>query len=144
MADGVEEGREAGATGLRRWLYLGLGWTAVGLGVIGIALPLLPTTPFLLLAAWAFAKSSPRLRRWLHEHPRFGPFLRDWHEQGAIPPRAKMLALGGLTASWLLILATAANPLVPVAAGIGMGAVAVYVATRPRPAVRAVRSPAAD
>lgn len=124
----------AGAAGIRRWFFLVLGWAAVGLGIIGIALPLLPTTPFLLVAAWAFAKASPRLRRWLHDHPRFGPFLTDWHEQGAIPPRAKVLAVGGLLVSWIVILTTAASPIVPMVAGLGMGAVGTYVVTRPRPA----------
>lgn len=119
---------------VRRWVFIGIGWTAVGLGVLGIALPLLPTTPFLLVAAWAFAKGSPRLERWLYDHPRFGPFLRDWRDRRAIPPRAKAAALTGLAVSWAIIFATATKPFVPVVAGLFMLGVAVYIATRPHDA----------
>lgn len=79
-----------------RPLYLILGLAAVALGVIGAFLPLLPTTPLLILAAGLFARSSPRLEAWLVEHPRFGPVLRAWRENGAIPRRAKVLACVGI------------------------------------------------
>ena len=79
-----------------RLIYIAIGCIAVVLGVIGIFLPLLPTTPFLLVAAWAFAKSSPRLEAWLTNHPRFGPPLRDWRERGAIPKRAKVIAVAAM------------------------------------------------
>ncbi|MCP8884296.1 YbaN family protein [Devosia sp. XJ19-1] len=79
-----------------RPLYLILGFAAVALGVIGAFLPLLPTTPLLILAAGLFARSSPRLEAWLVEHPRFGPVLRAWRENGAIPRRAKVLACVGI------------------------------------------------
>ncbi|AVF05719.1 DUF454 domain-containing protein [Devosia sp. I507] len=67
-----------------------------GLGIVGAFLPLLPTTPLLILATWFFARSSPRLERWLLEHPRFGGLLRAWRDQGAIPRRAKILACCGI------------------------------------------------
>ena len=67
-----------------------------GLGIIGAFLPLLPTTPLLILATWFFARSSPRLERWLLDHPRFGALLRAWRDQGAIPRRAKILACCGI------------------------------------------------
>lgn len=75
-----------------RWIYLSLGWLALGLGIAGIFLPLLPTTPFLLLAAFAFSRGSPRLHAWLLGHRHFGPVIRDWQERRAIPLRAKLLA----------------------------------------------------
>lgn len=136
MGSGVAETRGVRVGVIGRLLFLALGWTSVGLALLGIVLPLLPTTPFLLVAAWAFAKGSPRLQRWLYQHPRFGPFLTDWRDQGAIPRRGKLLAVGGMATSWAILAVTTANPLVPVFAGAGMGAVAVYVVTRPEPARR--------
>jgi len=121
-----------------RWVYLGIGYAALGLAAAGVVLPLLPTTPFLLVAAWAFAKGSPRLEAWLYRHPRFGPFLTDWRDRRAIPRRAKAAALAGLGGSWALLAYGAERPVVPLVAGIVMAAVAVYIATRPAPE----RSPA--
>ena len=74
---------------------LGIGF--VGLATLGAFLPLLPTTPFLLLAVGCFARSSPRLHRKLMEHPTFGPLIRDWNEHRTIPLRAKILALSSMT-----------------------------------------------
>lgn len=84
-----------------RHLYLALGLAFVALGFVGAFLPLLPTTPFLILAAACFARSSPRLERYLLEHPRFGPLLRDWRARGAIPLKAKWMALAGMAAGFL-------------------------------------------
>ncbi len=79
-----------------RPIYLLLGLATTGLGIVGAFLPLLPTTPLLILATWFFARSSPRLQRWLLDHPRFGALLRAWRDQGAIPRRAKILACCGI------------------------------------------------
>ena len=79
-----------------RPLYLILGLASTALGIAGAFLPLVPTTPLLILATWFFARSSPRLERWLVEHKRFGPLLRAWREEGAIPRRAKILACCGI------------------------------------------------
>lgn len=87
-----------------RLLFLSLGWLFVGLGVLGAFLPLLPTTPFLLLAVACFTRSSPRLEAWLLNHPRFGPPLRNWREKGAIPRRAKVLAVSMMAASYAFFL----------------------------------------
>lgn len=89
------------AIDLMRYLYLFLGITFVALGFIGAFLPVLPTTPFLILAAACFARSSPRLESWLLSHPRFGPVLVAWRENGAIPWKAKLFALGGMSISFL-------------------------------------------
>lgn len=75
------------------FVYTGLGSACVGLAVIGVFLPLLPTTPFLLLAAACFARSSPAHYERLLAHPRFGPLIRDWRAHGTIPRRAKFLAV---------------------------------------------------
>ena len=72
-----------------RWLLQALAGVCLVLAVIGIVLPVMPTVPFLVVAAWAAARSSPRLHRWLLEHKRFGPYLREWTEAGVVPRRAK-------------------------------------------------------
>ncbi len=68
------------------------GTISLALGILGILLPLLPTTPFLLLAAFCFARSSPRLYRWLIVHPLLGPPIRRWRARGAISKKSKALA----------------------------------------------------
>jgi uncharacterized membrane protein YbaN (DUF454 family) len=105
-----------------RLIYIAIGCIAVALGVIGIFLPLLPTTPFLLVATWAFAKSSPRLEAWLTHHPRLGPPLRDWNERGAIPARAKAIAVAAMAASLAYVM------LVPSIPAYGKGAAALLLA----------------
>lgn len=74
---------------MQRFLLLSLGWLAIVLGTLGIVLPLLPTTPFVLLAAWCFARSSPRFHHWLLWRSPFGRYLRHWQRHRAMPPGAK-------------------------------------------------------
>ncbi len=76
-----------------KWLLLTAGMVLTGLAALGVVLPLLPTTPLLLLAAACFANSSEKYHRWLLEHPVFGPFIRNWQEKRCIPRRAKMIAV---------------------------------------------------
>ena len=112
-----------------------LGWIALVLGALGAVLPVLPTTPFVLLAAFCFARSSPRLHSWLAHHRVFGPMIENWARHGAIPRRAKRLALVMMAAAfglslWLRLPAYALG--LQAAALIGAGA---YVWTRPDPPV---------
>lgn len=91
----------------QRVLWLLAGGISLLLGIAGIFLPLLPTTPFVLLAAACFSRGSTRCEAWLLNHPRFGPMVRDWREHRAVPLRAKQLALvmmtlGSLTAAFTL------------------------------------------
>ena len=98
-----------------RLLLIGCGMLALALGIVGIFLPLLPTTPFLLVAAFFFSKGSERLHRWLVQHPRFGRFLRDWEAEQVVPLAGKyaatltMVPLVGWTRelSWILALTMA-------------------------------------
>ncbi|ODA68616.1 Inner membrane protein YbaN [Methyloligella halotolerans] len=117
---------------IRRNAFRLLGLIFVGIGAIGIVLPVLPTTPFLILAAACFTRSSPRLERWLLDHAHFGPLLRDWRERGAIPRRAKMLAVLGMSTGFAAFYyfshpGWAAMASVLLLMGIGAG----YVLTRP-------------
>ena len=82
-----------------RYALLALGWLSVALGVIGIFLPVLPTTPFLLLAAACFVRSSRRFYLWLVMHPQLGPWIRDYLDGQGIPRKAKVYALSLMWAS---------------------------------------------
>jgi uncharacterized protein len=117
-----------------RWLWMSAGVAFVALAFVGVVLPLMPTTIFLILAAACFARSSPRLEAWLLNHPRFGPTLRAWRAERAIGRRAKALASGGMALGYLLFL-RAAQPGVPLALAVAavLAACALYVLTRPTP-----------
>ena len=123
----------AGAGGPARWLLLALAVVCVVLGVIGIFVPVLPTVPFLLLAAWAASRSSPRLHHWLMNHGRFGRPLRDWDAYGVVSRRAKWAATLMMTFSGLALLVIAPARWLPaVAAGVAcMAAVAWWLWKRP-------------
>ncbi len=89
----------------QRVLWLLAGIASLVLGFIGIFVPLLPTTPFVLLAAFCFSRGSSRCERWLLDHKLFGPMVRDWRATRAVPLRAKqlasvMMAIGSLTAAF--------------------------------------------
>lgn len=118
---------------MSRYIYLCIAYLACGLGIVGIFLPLLPTTPFMLVALWAATRSSDSLRRWLLEHRVFGPPLMAWEQEKAIPQRAKNLALLTLGTSWLLLLWLFHGTFVPWTAGVPMLLVAIFVLSRPLP-----------
>jgi uncharacterized protein len=86
-----------------RWVLFSLGWVSFALGFIGAFLPVLPTTPFLLLSAWLFSKSSPRFHAWLLALPMAGDAIRDWDENQVIRPGAKFLCVFMLTISVAVI-----------------------------------------
>lgn len=112
-------------------VYRSLAYACIALGAVGLALPLVPTTPFLLLAAWAAPKGSPRLTCWLQEHPRFGPSLQAWREQRAVPRRAKQLACLLLALSWATLAVNGSPLSVLAVTGMLFIAVALFVLTRP-------------
>lgn len=113
-----------------RYVYLAVGLLFVGLGVLGAFLPVLPTTPLLLVSLWAFAKSSPRLERWLLEHPRFGPRLVAWRTHRVIPLGVKLTAYASMIAS-LTVMAVLGRWWAFGSAAVVMAIGAVYITTRP-------------
>ncbi len=94
--DGAERAVASLPSPIRRGVYFSIGSVAVTLGVIGIFVPLWPTTCFLLLAAWCFARSSPRAERWLHENRLFGRYLREYREEGIISPTVRWTSVATL------------------------------------------------
>ena len=116
-----------------RYLWVGGGYLFLALGVLGSLLPLLPTVPFLILASGCFAKGSPRMHRWLQEHPVFGRSLRNWEEHRAIGRRAKILAI-----SSIVLIGGAGLFFLPhwggqVGVGVILFSVSIFIATRPLP-----------
>lgn len=130
-----------------RWLWLGLGWMAVGLGGLGVVVPGLPTTGFFVLAASCFARSSPRFERWVLSLPGIGTLVRDHRTGLGMPRRAKVLALGTMVAAVMASVVFALTSLVTRAVVLAAGATGVWyvgcqVPTRER--VIANRGRAAD
>ena len=111
------------------WLICGL--IALLLGLIGVVLPLLPTVPFLLLAAFCFARSSERLHNWLISHPTFGPSIADWNRNGAIHPRAKRLATVSVVLAFGLSVLMGLKPIILGIQALSLGCVMLFIWTRP-------------
>ena len=115
-----------------RPLYLSLGWLSVALGVLGVVIPLFPTTPFLLVAVWAFSKSSPELAEKLRNNRYAGAYIRDWQDNGVIPLQAKVAAISMMAAVVAYLHWGTATPHWVVAAvAATLLAVATYIVTRP-------------
>ena len=117
----------------KRALWLLLGLVAVGLGAVGVVLPLLPTTPFLLLAAFAFARSSERWHQWLVNHQIFGPLIEDWNRYGAISRSAKTVSVLSMLAVVLISVALKVPALVLAIQAMVLMMVAIFVLSRPSP-----------
>lgn len=113
------------------WLLLGC--VSVALGALGLVLPLLPTTPFLLLGAYGFARSSPRLHAWLIDHPQLGGYIRDWQTHRAIDRRAKRLSVGAMAGALALSIALGLSPALLAVQGVVLLAAAAFVLSRPSP-----------
>ena len=112
-------------------VYLLLGWSFFGLGAVGTVVPGLPTTPFMLLALWAFSKSSKRFHDWLYAHRLFGPPLKQWRNHRVIPVKAKLFSLVTMIASFTyLAFFTGVNTLLKVIVALVMLFGAVFILSR--------------
>lgn len=114
-----------------RTLWLLIGLTSLALGIAGVVLPLLPTTPFVLLSAYCFARSSPRLHDWLLAHRIFGPLIRNWEQHRAIAPRAKLLAVLSMAAVFGISFLVGAPERVIIIQAVILPATCLFILTRP-------------
>ncbi len=114
-----------------RWLLILLAVTSLVLGVVGLFLPVLPTVPFILLSAWAAARSSPKLLAWLEGHPSFGPMLTEWRRGGVVRRRAKWLATVTMSGSAVIMLLTFPERWMALVAIAVMACVLVWLWQRP-------------
>ncbi|GMU42463.1 MAG: YbaN family protein [Xanthomonadales bacterium] len=116
-----------------RFLYLALAYLCLALGFIGIFVPGLPTTPFVLVAAWAAARGSKRLHAWLHAHRVFGPMVRDWQVYGAVSRRAKWASTLTMIACSAIFFRTSPRWWMAALGTAIMACVAVWLWLRPEP-----------
>ncbi|MGY0560425.1 YbaN family protein [Luteimonas sp. A277] len=116
-----------------RWAWLLLAYAMLGLGMLGVVLPGLPTVPFILAAAWAAMRGSPKLHAWLLAHRTFGPMIHNWQEHGAVTRRSKVLAIGSMVLCAVVLFLV--SPMFWAAmAGTGvMAIVAAWLWRRPEP-----------
>jgi len=119
-----------------RWAWLALAYLALGLGIVGIVVPGLPTTPFVLLAAFAAARGSRKLHDWLLAHRTFGPIISAWEREGAISRRAKWTATVLMGVCAVMMFAVAERAALAAFGTATMLVVAVWMWRRPEPGAR--------
>ncbi|MBS1963585.1 MAG: YbaN family protein [Bdellovibrionales bacterium] len=127
-----------------RAILFGVGVVALGLGVVGAFLPLLPTTPFVLLAAGCFVKSSPRAHAWLYRQPVIGESLRLWERERSIAWSKKVLAVGMISASVAWIWMKSSRPELKIPLTVLLSLVSLFLLTRKSPAKRDEKSRLAE
>jgi len=116
---------------MKRTLLISLGWLCVGLGFVGVFVPGIPTTIFLIIALWAFTKSSEKLRHWLLNHKRFGPILNNWQEHKVVPRRAKILMVVLMSLAVILFYYSSQSLILTIGLIIILVSVAIYVISLP-------------
>lgn len=114
-----------------RWIWAAAGIICVGLGAVGLILPLVPTVPFLLLAAVCFARSSERLHNWLITHPQLGPPIMDWQQRGAIRRRAKVIATVSIVMVFAISVAFELRPMILIVQAAVLTIVLIFIWSRP-------------
>ena len=116
---------------MKKIILISLGWFCVGLGFVGIFVPGIPTTIFLIIALWAFTKSSKKLRNWLLNHKRFGPILNNWQQYKVVPRRAKILMVVLMSLAVILFYYSLQSLILTIGLIIILVSVAIYVISLP-------------
>ena len=116
---------------MKRIILISLGWLCVGFGFVGIFVPGVPTTIFLIIALWAFTKSSEKLRHWLLHHKRFGPILNNWQKHKVVPRRAKILMVILMSSAVVLFHYSLQNLYLTIGLVTILVSVAIYVISLP-------------
>ena len=116
---------------MKKTILITLGWLCVGLGFVGVFVPGIPTTIFLIIALWAFTKSSEKLRYWLLNHKRFGPILNNWQEHKVVPRRAKILMVVLMSLAVILFYYSLQSLILTIGLIIILVSVAIYVISLP-------------
>ncbi len=116
---------------MKKTILISLGWLCVGLGFVGVFVPGIPTTIFLIIALWAFTKSSEKLRHWLLNHKRFGPILNNWQEHKVVPRRAKILMVVLMSLAVILFYFSSQSLILTIGLIILLVSVAIYVISLP-------------
>ena len=116
---------------MKRTILISLGWLCVGLGFVGVFVPGIPTTIFLIIALWAFTKSSEKLRHWLLNHKRFGPILSNWQEHKVVPRRAKILMVALMSLAVILFYYSSQSLILTIGLITILVSVAIYVISLP-------------
>ena len=116
---------------LKRVIWLSIGIISVGLAFIGALLPLMPTTVFLLIATYSFARSSDKLHSWLLNHKHFGVLIRDWNERGAIATKTKFKAISAIGVTFVISLLFGLSVIFLLIQAAVLGVVSLFIATRP-------------
>jgi|TARA_B110000438_G_scaffold28545_1_gene27596 uncharacterized membrane protein YbaN (DUF454 family) len=119
---------------VKRYLYLALGFICVGLGFVGVFVPGFPSTIFILVAAWAFSRSSERFERWLLEHPIFGSLIQNWRKYRGISIKSKITAVGLIVPTFGATILLTNFPILADIGFISFGIVlCTFLVTRPVP-----------
>ena len=118
---------------IKRYLYLTLGFVCVALGFIGTVVPGIPTTPLILVAAWAFSRSSKRFESWLLRHRIFGPLIHDWRNYRGIRRKNKIVAISVIVPTFVITITLTFNVVIDIVLALFGVDLCVYLATRPEP-----------
>ena len=120
---------------IKKYFFIGLGFLFIGLGFIGIIIPGIPTTPFLLLSAWFFSKSSSFLENWLINHKLFGPLIRDWNKHKSISRKSKIVAVIIIIPTFAFSIYSSLNMIIDILLGITCISLCAFLISRPEPPI---------